>query len=362
MEKNLKEFQSVLEKEIKKAANVFIIGHMGPDLDSIGSAVGLYTFVNFLGKKVSIIIDEDVTMLEPGVKKILDDNEGKFRIIKKGDYLNKATKKDLLILTDVNKDNMISVGDSIDKVGSIAIIDHHNLNDHTIKTSKSYIDSEMSSASEIVAKILFQAKVKFSSDIANFLLAGIRLDTDKFRKTGDRTYGVAQRLKEKGANNDYVSNLLLEDLESYISISALISNGTVIKRYSEELSPVQVSFTLNRNSPAEKYQKEILAKAADTLSGFVGIDAAFTLGYIDDNIVHISARGGPRVNVGNIMNQIGGGGSPKSAGGRFETENILGLEEKLLDTVFDVLQNAEEVEEVVEKPKVVKVKQIKRKY
>ena len=36
-----KNFKNLLESEIKKSSNVFIIGHNGPDFDSIGACIGL---------------------------------------------------------------------------------------------------------------------------------------------------------------------------------------------------------------------------------------------------------------------------------------------------------------------------------
>ena len=68
--RNLK---NTLETEIRRSSNVFIIGHKNPDFDSIGSAVGLYTLARHYKKKAYIIVDDDATKIEPGVKRIMDE-------------------------------------------------------------------------------------------------------------------------------------------------------------------------------------------------------------------------------------------------------------------------------------------------
>lgn len=359
--KTIKELKEVIESEIKKSSKVFIIGHNGPDFDSVGSAVGLYTLAKYLGKKAYIIINESDTEIEPGVKKIMDDYRGNFRIINKAEFEQLVNRDSLLILTDVNKDNMICLGDQLDKVKNIMVIDHHNENEHSIQRAKKFIDLEISSASEIVGRLLMHFRVKFGPDVANFLLAGINLDTKRFKKnTKSKTHDIAEKLIDRGADVSYVNNLFLEEFESFCRISNLIINGTIIKKYSDTLSPIQISFTLNRNSPHEIYRKEDYAKAAERMMKFNGVDAAFTLGYVNDQDVHISARSGQRVNVGKIMQKMQGGGNAESAGSRITTDDILTLEEELMEKVLESINESEE-ESVFEKPKVIKVKQIKKK-
>lgn len=355
---NIKEFQNQLESEIRKSSKVFIIGHNQPDFDSIGSAIGLYTLVAHLGKKAYIVVDDDELTLEPGVKKIMDENREKFCFIANPEAELLIDKKSILIATDVNKSDRISLKGELDRFKSILVIDHHGEGPTTIKTDKKFITEEISSASEIVARILCNFKVKYKANVANCLLAGINLDTHRFKeKTTAKTHDIAEKLIGKGANLDYVNTLFLEEFETFCRISNLIINGTIIKKYSDSLSPIQVSFTLNRNMPTEIYKKEDYAKAADRMMKFNGIDAAFTLGYVDTETIHISARGNKKVNVGKIMETMHGGGNSHSAGGRIVSDDIIGVEENLMNQISVGLSSEEPV---IEEPKVIKVKQIRR--
>ena len=356
----MKELRVKLENDIKKSSRVFIIGHNSPDFDSIGSAIGLAVLVESLGKKAFIIVNDEEFKIEPGVKKIIDSNRSIYHFIKKEEFLKKADKRSLLLVTDVNKAPMIAVGDSLDKVGNIIVIDHHTEDETTIPTEDRYISLEASSACEIVSRLLTNSRTPYSKDVANYLLAGISLDTKRFKhNTTDKTHEVAEKLLRNGADIDFVNNLFLEEFESYCRISNLIINGTIIKKYSESaLDPLQVSFTLNRNNPSQIYIKEDYAKAADRMMKFNGMDASFTLGYVEPGIIHISARSGKRVNVGAIMKEMGGGGNPQAAGGRIETdEDLIRIERKLMTRVPVGMSTGEEI---AKEPPIIKMKQMKK--
>ena len=354
--KNLKE---TLELEIKKSSNVFIVGHNSPDFDSIGSAIGLYRIVYELGKKAYIIVDDNELMIESGVKRILEEYDEEYRFIKKKDIEKHQTKKSMLIVTDTNKKNMISVGDKLDTFRNVIVIDHHLEGEDTIDTPNKFINTEASSASEIVGKLMMLLKIKCGPKVANALYAGISLDTKRFKQnTTSITHDVAEKLINNGADIDYVYSLFSEEFDSFCRFTNLIISGTNIKKYSKDLlAPIQVSFTLNRNNPHEIYLKEDCAKAADQMMKFYGIDAAIALGYVDENNVHISARSNKKVNVAKIMDAIGGGGTPTAAGCRKETDDILGLEKQIMRKVK---LGISEEEEIYEEPKLVKTKQIKK--
>ncbi len=356
----IRELKNKLESEIKKSSNIFIIGHNEPDLDAIGSAIGLCTIASYYKKPSSIIVNDEPSKIESSVKKVIDDSSDKYNIIKKDKALEMVNSNSLLILTDVNKLNMISLGDDIKKFKRIIIIDHHSQNEMTVKTEHKYIDTDVSSACEIVASVLNLIRTPYSSTVANYLLAGINLDTKRFKQNvTEATHDTAEKLLHNGADIDFVNNLFLEEFESFCRISNLIINGTIIKKYSDSLlAPIQVSFTLDRNTLNAIYQKEDYAKAADRMMKFTGIDAAFALGFVDEGVVHVSARSTKKVNVGKIMNVLHGGGNAQSAGTRIFTNNLLAVENELMNAIPVGLS---EKEDIIEEPPIIKKKQIKRK-
>ncbi|MBR4693428.1 MAG: DHH family phosphoesterase [Bacilli bacterium] len=356
---DIRELKTALEEQIDYCDNVFIVGHNGPDFDSIGSAIGLASFVDSLGKDAFIIVDDNELKIEPGVKKVIDQAKGKFNIIHRDTFLNLVSDKSLLIVTDVNKQPMISVKDDLDKFWNIIVIDHHQEDETSIPVEDRYISLDASSASEIVSRVLLYSRKPIDQDVANYLLAGISLDTKRFKiNTTDKTHEIAEKLIKHGADTDYVNNLFLEEFESFCRISNLIINGTIIKKYSDSLlAPIQVSFTINRNMPDQIYLKEDLAKAADRMMKFNGIDASFALGFVEPGVVHVSARSNKKVDVGNIMEAIGGGGNPQAAGGRIEIDDIFKVEEELMQKIVCGLSDEENI---FDEPKIIKLKQIKK--
>ena len=357
---SIKELHTTLENQIKRSSKVFIVGHISPDFDAIGSAMGLSVFAQKLGKEAFIILDDDESKMEPGSKKIIDQSREEYKIIKKSEFLELVDEDSLLIVTDTNKKTMIPIGEHLDKFAHVVVVDHHSEDESTIDVKDRFISLESSSASEIVSRLLILSRIPFDPNVANYLLAGISLDTKRFKQnTTDKTHEVAEKLIRHGADIDFVNNLFLEEFESYCRISNLIINGTIIKKYSESmLDPIQVSFTLNRNHPDQIYMKEDYAKAADRMMKFHGIDASFALGYVEPGVIHISARSGKRVNVGKVLIEMGGGGTPQSAGGRVEAEDIFSVEQRLMQKICFGLPDTAEI---IEEPPVVKVKQVKPK-
>ena len=97
MLEDCKALKSVLEKHIRNCSKVFIIGHCGPDFDSFGASIGLYSIARNFYKKAFIIIDDDPAKIEPGVKRILDAEKDNYRIISKSEFEGLADEKSLVI-------------------------------------------------------------------------------------------------------------------------------------------------------------------------------------------------------------------------------------------------------------------------
>ena len=328
---DVKEFKDILELEIKKSSNVFIVGHNNVDLDSIGSSIGLARLAKEYNKDVYIIVDDIRYNIQSGIISVMNLVKEDYKFIKKKDVDKLISNNSLLLVTDVNKKSMISVGDMLDRFKHTLVIDHHTESENSVITPYRFIDLGVSSASEVVARILNCSKIKYDENIANALYAGMSLDTQRFQyNTSPKTHDTAEKLILHGADKELVRNLLLEEFDDRCKVWNLILSGTFIYKYSKELG---VSFTLNRNAPKQIYQIADCAKAANEMFDVRGVDAAFTLGYVSDDEIHISARGNGRVDVSKVMMELGGGGNETCAGGRILSKDIFEVEEELMDSV-----------------------------
>lgn len=315
----IKDLKQILDEKIKESEQVFLTPHMHADFDTIASCIGMYLIVRKLGKDVSIILDESLATMEPGVKKIVDElkdiqvGKEKIVIINSEKYQRVKTENDLLITLDLNKKYLTSCGNYLDDFKDIIVIDHHEEDDKTIDTPFKYIDLTLSSVSELIADLLCLYGIKYDSRVADYLLAGIMLDTDKLtRNTPAKTYKTVAKLLEKGANMERVNELFAFDFVSDRKVQGLVDR-TKFFTY---------TFAVTIADEDTIYNREELAKAADYLLKF-NTDASFAIGHISENEISISARTSKGViDVGEVMRELGGGGSPFSAATKITDQSI----------------------------------------
>ncbi|MBO5120703.1 MAG: DHH family phosphoesterase [Bacilli bacterium] len=355
MNEELKSIKDLLRVISESSDKVFIVGHDKSDLDSLASAIGLQALCESLGKTAYIILDEPEATMEPIVKKLRDDNATKHNIIDMSGFELLHDNESTLIVTDTNKSDRVAVKDYLDDFSQIIIIDHHGTGENTIKNASMYIPQskeendqtpkvKVSSASEIVAQLLLQAKVECDKDIYTYLYGGIYLDTNRFDKNvGEKTHDITHKLCAKGADTFAVKELFLADFDEDKVISDLVFNGTVLKAYAyDAFNNYTIGFTLNREKPLTIYNREAIAKAADRMMQY-RIEAEFAMGHIDCETIKVSARSRGRLDVGKVMEYIGGGGNSQSAAAQIQGLPLTTLEDILLVAIEKGIHIGDEV-------------------
>ena len=318
---DIKYLKSVLEKKISGCDRVVIIPHNNADFDAIGSALAISLIAKKYNKDYVIIENDPPYIIESGVKMIVNECE-EYNILKKDKYLKtRKEEKELFILVDVNKKNLICANDILPDKEDIIVIDHHDPDNNTVDCNHIFIDAEKSSACEIIVELLLSMKIDIPSDIANYLYAGIYLDTAKLTKNCKaNTMNMAAKLLENGADIAKVNEYFREDYKSDRRVQNLISN---IKITGCMIALIEANEDI-------EYTREELAKAADYSLKY-GVDAAFTIGRIDDNTVSISGRAVDKINVGTIMHNLGnGGGNPYSGAAKATNETVAEVSKRLI--------------------------------
>ncbi len=320
-----KKLKSVLEERISNCDQVFIVPHLGIDFDAIASSIALTLIANKYKKPNYIILDEELIKIEPGVKLVIKDYNNKSKFITTNKAMQLKTGNDLLIATDVNKKYLVGIKDHLDDFRDPVIIDHHEPDKNTIQTKDEYtfISLEESSVSEILTELLSSFNIKIEPNVANYLLTGIYLDTDKLRKNlKPTTTRIITKLLERGATIETVNKYFEEDFNSDRKIQALI-NKTRFLTYTIAMAI--------ENGDVE-YTKEELAKVADYLQRF-NVDVSLAAGHIDENIISVSARSNGSFDIGKVMGEIGGGGDIYKAATKIENESIEEVDRKLVRTL-----------------------------
>lgn len=111
----------------------------------------------------------------------------------------------MVVICDTSDDTRIENANVFKNIKkeNIVIIDHHRINKNTDEIAyreNVYIDSSASSASEILTEIitLLHEEDKINNDTAQYLLDGIYLDTNTFKKqTSAKTFAAASILQNE---------------------------------------------------------------------------------------------------------------------------------------------------------------------
>ena len=310
-----------LNKYLKKANNIFIMAHKDLDLDALGSSIGMYTILTKKKKKCFLIIDDKEHEL--GVSKILKELEGCLNIIKSSDLdskLDKNENRNLLLILDTNKKDLVQSEIALKKITKKVVIDHHSPGKTTIKDAFLIIDEEVSSTCEMITNLIETYDIELESYYATILLSGIVLDTNNFTlKTTADTYYSAYFLASLGASAKKVQYLLKQDLEEYTERQKLLTRIEILYN--------KIAFT--KATPYTIYRREDLAKIADTLLFFNNIEASFVIGKIGKDTVGISARSLGNFDISAILEELGGGGDDYNGAVKFDKKNISEVEELL---------------------------------
>ena len=311
-----------LEELIAENEQVMIMGHINPDIDALGSALGMYRLSKNLGKEVYIVADTSGMALSSVQASLNEEKEYKDVIINKEVAENKITKDTLLIVVDTHKSSYVEDPNLLDMTNKIAVIDHHRRGtDFIEKSILTFHEVYASSAAELVTELLqyTQTQIKLPTIEAECLYAGIMMDTKNFTfKTGVRTFEAAAYLRKCGVNIIKVKKWFQSDLETYNKITEIIKNTEIIK----DTIGIAIYEEIDKNANV------ICAKSADELLTIGNISASFVLGN-DGNQITISGRSIGDINVQVILEKLGGGGHITLAGAQIEGKNIEEVKEDL---------------------------------
>ena len=312
-----------LEELIKENDQVLIMGHTNPDIDALGSAIGMYRLATNLGKEAYIVANTN-TMALGLVKQSLDEeNIYNDVIINKEIAEEKITEKTLLIIVDTHKASYVEAPELLDKTNQIAIIDHHRRSpDFIAKSILTFHEVYASSAAELVTELLQYTSqpIELSKIEAETLYAGIMMDTKNFTfKTGVRTFEAAAYLRKCGVDIIRVKKWFQSDLDTYNKITEIIKTTEIIND----------SIGIALYDKEDKDANIICAKSADELLTIGNITASFVLGNDGDRVT-ISGRSIGDINVQVILEKMGGGGHITLAGAQVEGKTIEEVKQDLI--------------------------------
>jgi c-di-AMP phosphodiesterase-like protein len=315
-----------LEKLMREAENIVIMGHANPDIDAVGSALGVYRIARELNKRANIVTDKEAPAIKTFIEELSKENEYANVVISKEEGQVVTTENTLIVLVDTHKKNYVEEPELLNKTGRIVVIDHH-------RRSTDYVDNAIltfqevyaSSAAELVTELIqyVEGGIELKMLEAEGLYAGIMVDTKNFTfKTGVRTFEAAAYLRKYGVDIIKIKKWFQSDLEGYNKIADIVKNAEIIKN----------TIAISVYKEQDKEVNLMCAKAADELLTIGNITASFVLGLAGEKVM-ISGRSIGDINVQLILEKLGGGGHINLAGAQIEGLSIEEVRTQLIDKI-----------------------------
>lgn len=323
---------------IQHSSNVIICGHKNADFDCIGSAICLSKMASAFNKPVSIIaktggIEEKLDAAMKGNEKELAED---ITFVTEGEAINQLKDDTLVIMTDHHNILQSNGAKLLEMAERIVVIDHHRRStDMGVKPILIYIEAGASSTCEILTEMIpfVSSKIDISELEATFMLAGMTIDTRKWReRTGVRTYDAASALRKLGADPQVAYDYLKDTYDEFVLKSAIMNAS---ERYPDGIVIAAVE--------NEKITRSIMSQVADSLLSIQDVKAAFVIAQDKSTGINsISARSNGEINVQAIMEAMHGGGHMTAAATQRKDATVKELKEELINIIEQQKKEAED--------------------
>ena len=251
---------------------VVIMGHKVGDVDSFGSAIGVYRAAKALNKPAHIVINDITTSVQPILNTFKDNPEYEpDMFLKSSEAAAIMNMETALVVVDVNRPSYTEGPELLNRTKTVVVLDHHRQSSESIESPVlSYIEPYASSACEMVAEILqyITDGVKLRPIEADAMFAGLMIDTNNFAsKTGVRTFEAAAFLKKSGADITRVHLAFRDSMEIYRARAEAVRHAEMDNDMAYAVCPAE-----GLESPTI-----VGAQVANELLKITGIKASFVL-------------------------------------------------------------------------------------
>lgn len=308
---------------INRAQRIFLIAHVDPDGDAIGSTLALGHALRKLGKECTLACSDPVPRslsFLPGVEEFGSPP---------------AREHDLVITVDVS--DLRRLGPAYEDVPIMGLpvlnIDHHVTN--TGFGTVNLVSPQAAATAEIVFDLLRDGTVEIDHRLATYLLTGIVTDTRSFStaNTTPRALEISSQLVQAGAplaeiNENYYQR---KDLGTLRLWGRMLEQMELDGRVVWSTNTLEMRRALRAQSDDGDGIVNLLATADQAVAAIVFKERA-------NEQIEISIRSRPEYDISPIAVHFGGGGHPQAAGamlnGSLETAipTVLAKAREVLDS------------------------------
>ena len=275
------------------AQNLILTAHVNPDGDALGSCMGLKYILESLGKRVQVIVDDDLPKflsIMPGIDEIKKPDEDRY-------------EADYLVILDASLDR---VGTVVEKCKAPVLnIDHHGTND--LKADYLYLDAESAATAEIVYRLAKALGIRFDRDSATAVYIGLATDTGyfKYSNTTPQTMRAAAELLETGIRPEKISEAI--ETKDYALVQGMSKALQTLEMFAD-------------GRVAGLFLDHELTISIENTEGFIdlirvidGVDIAVVLKTVEPEVCRVSMRS-KKTDVSLLAVEMGGGGHKRAAG------------------------------------------------
>lgn len=309
---------------IKDSDNIYIVSHVQPDGDNIGSTLALGLAIKKLKGKVNIVKVDDIPsylMFLPGVD-----------MIKEQDI---TAPIDLLISLDSSDLDRLGIGKEFTlKAKKIINIDHHITNENFGHIN--IVSPSSAATAEIVYDFIRELGISIDKDIATCIYTGISTDTGSFvySNTSSRTHLIAAELLKIGIDAELI-NINLYQSKSMPSAKLFINALSHLETYLDDkvgLVSITQEMLMENNAKMEDTEGII-----SFIRGIDTIEVACILKEIDEEEIKVSLRSKKHIDVSKICRKFNGGGHIRAAGCTIY-EEISKAKQLILDEIISTFR------------------------
>lgn len=307
---------------VDNSKSIYVVAHINPDGDAIGSTFAIYFAMKKLGKDVNVVMPSysSVFSFLPGIDNSVEN-------VDKNEY-------DLLIALDSSDYTRLAMSeDDYKKAKKVIMLDHHQVS--RPYGDFRYINDKKSSASEIAFLFIKYLGIELDKEIATLLYTGIMTDTGSFNysNANSDTFRVVAELLDSGAEAVKVCKKLNDTMkESKLKLIAkTVDNMEVL--YNGKMRYSYVSYD-------DIYKLGLDDEDSEGMTNYLraveGTEVAVYVRGRSDGTNKVSMRSGGNVDISKIAINFGGGGHPRAAGYTMQ-QDVETEKEKLIKAVGEML-------------------------
>lgn len=282
---------------------VYITGHIYPDGDCIGAALGLKGLLKIHGIDAKVLLDNP-----PQIYSFL---EGYDEIISEN-----PEEVDVLLVVDCNALMRFPTHEESYRKAKVVInIDHHQAPEDFL-TEYRWIDPSESSTSEMIYK-LYPSGEGIAKGVADAIYTGLIYDTGGFMHSNTKpsTMQAAAHLMECGARYGFIMKKLL-----YRQTENRLKAKKIALDHFDYMADKKIAYTFitHEEMTSNGLQKEDTEDVVHLLAQLENIESAVFLAEFEKGIYKLSFRSKNNLDVCEVAKAFGGGGHKKAAGASSE--------------------------------------------